>query len=147
VKCKTEGEATVRRDPVGSTAQVEMVTEQTEVAFVPASERQYTAPSVADTIITVGQRGQQKRKRKRNLAPNEMEDGANMFDYTAGPSLLDACDVREVGPVTKKRNRGRFNRLYHRSIATNPDILARSSANAVREFPGSPQSSQPTQEW
>lgn len=98
-------------DPVGSAVQAETVTEQTEVAFVPASERQYTTSGVADTIITVGHRGQQKKKRKRNLAPNEMQDDANMFDYTAEPSLLDTCDVREVGPVTKKRNKGRFGRF------------------------------------
>lgn len=109
MKCKIEGKVAVLYDPVGSATQAETVTEQSEVAFVPTSERQHTTPGVADTIITVGHRGQ-KKKRKRNLASNEMEDGANMFGYTE-PSLLDACDVREVGPLTKKRNKGRFNRF------------------------------------
>lgn len=81
-----------------------MATEEIEMAFVPAPERQQTSP-VVDTIVTVGQRSQQKKKRKRNLTSNGLE--AEMFDYTAEPSLLDAGDMKQVGPMTKKRNKGK----------------------------------------
>ena len=81
-----------------------MATEEIEMAFVPAPERQQTSP-VVDTIVTVGQRSQQKKKRKRNLTSNGPE--AEMFDYTAEPSLLDAGDMKQVGPMTKKRNKGK----------------------------------------
>ena len=76
------------------------------MAFVPASERQHPTQAIADTIITVGQRSQQKKKRKRNPASNGPEDDVEIFDYAAEPSLLDVGDVKKVGPVIKKRNRG-----------------------------------------
>jgi hypothetical protein len=91
------------RDPLGS---MEVAAEEIEMAFVPAPERQQTTPAAADTIITVGQRSQQKKKRKRNLTSNGPEDEAEVFDYTAEPSLLDAGDMKQVGPMTKKRNKG-----------------------------------------
>lgn len=94
------------RDPSGSVAGTDIATEEIEVAFVPASERQNVAPTVADTIITVGQRNRQKKKRKRNLDSNGPDDGAEVFDYTVEPSLLDG-DVKQVGPVAKKRNKGK----------------------------------------
>ena len=93
-------------DPPGLGTGAEMATGQIEMAFVPASERQHPTPAVADTIITVGQRSQQKKKRKRNMASNALEDDVEMFDYAAEPSLLDVGDVKKVGPVIKKRNRG-----------------------------------------
>jgi hypothetical protein len=96
-----------RHDPHGLVADAETTTEQAEMAFVPASERQSATSRAADTIITLGQRNQQKKKRKRNLVPSGEEDDAEMFDYTAGPNLLDTGDVKEVGPVTKKRNKGK----------------------------------------
>ena len=83
-----------------------MATEEIEMAFVPAPERQQTTP-VLDTIVTVGQRSQQKKKRKRNLTSNGPEDEVEMFDYTAEPSLLDVGDTKQVGPMTKKRNKGK----------------------------------------
>ena len=89
-----------------------MTTEETEMAFVPASERQNMAPTTADTIITVGQRSQQKKKRKRNLESNGPEDDVEVFDYTAEQSLLDAGDVKQVGPVAKKRNKGKHVRCW-----------------------------------
>lgn len=76
------------------------------MAFVPASERQPTTSAVADTVITVGSRSQQKNKRKRNMALNGPEDDVEMFDYAAEPSLLDVGDTKQVGPVTKKRSKG-----------------------------------------
>jgi len=83
-----------------------VATEEIEMAFVPAPERQQTTP-VLDTIVTVGQRSQQKKKRKRNLTSNGPEDEVEMFDYTAEPSLLDVGDTKQVGPMTKKRNKGK----------------------------------------
>jgi len=94
------------RDPLES-AGAETATEQIEIAFVPTSERQHTFPAAGDTVITVGQKSQQKKKRKRNLAPNGSEDDIEMFDYAAEPSLLDVGDMKQVGPVTKKRNKGK----------------------------------------
>jgi len=76
------------------------------MAFVPASDRQCSTPAIVDTVITVGQRSQQKKKRKRNPASNGPEDDVETFDYAAEPSLLDVGDVKKVGPVIKKRNRG-----------------------------------------
>ena len=35
------------------------------------------------------------------------EDDVEMFDYAAEPSLLDIGDVKNVGPVIKKRNKGK----------------------------------------
>lgn len=93
-------------DPLGSATGAEIATEETEMAFVPASERQRTTPTTTDTIITVGQRSQQKKKRKRNLASNGPEDDVEVFDYTAEPSLLDTGGTKQVGPMTKKRNKG-----------------------------------------
>ena len=82
----------------------ETTAEQTEMAFVPASERQHTIPSIADTVITVGKRSQQKKKRKRGPVSNGSDE--DVFNYTAEPSLLDVGDMKRVGPVTKKRNKG-----------------------------------------
>jgi len=96
----------VFNDSLGPVAGAEAATGQIEMAFVPTSERQRPTPAVVDTIITVGQRGQQKKKRKRNPASNGPEDDVEMFDYAAEPSLLDVGDVKKVGPVIKKRNRG-----------------------------------------
>lgn len=92
--------------PLESVAGAETAAGQIEMAFVPASERQHLTPAVADTIITVGQRSQQKKKRKRNTALDGLEDDVEMFDYAAEPSLLDVGDVKKVGPMIKKRNRG-----------------------------------------
>jgi len=132
----------VFHDPQGSVGRPETATGQTEMAFVPSSERQHPTPAVADTIITVGQRGQQKKKRKRNPVSNGPDDDAEMFDYTAEPSLLDVGDVKKVGPVTKKRNRGT------RSVAlrAKSDTLTRTRTGAVWKLPGSSQSVQPAQE-
>lgn len=93
-------------DPSGSAAGIETATEQIEMAFVPASERQHATSTTGDTIITVGQRSQQKKKRKRNPASNGQEDDIEVFDYTTEPSLLDVGGMKQVRPVTKKRNRG-----------------------------------------
>ena len=113
------------------------MTEETEMAFVPASERQHTASAVADTIITVGQRSQQKKKRKRNLASNGLEDDVEMFDYATEPSLLDAGDsIKQVGPMAKKRNKGKCMVLRLESTLTSP---VRTSADAVRKFPSTSQ--------
>lgn len=95
------------RDPPGSVAGAEVTTEEIEMAFVPAPERQQTTPAAADTVITVGQRSQQKKKRKRDLTSNGPEDEVEVFDYTAEPSLLDAGDMKQVGPMAKKRNKGK----------------------------------------
>lgn len=94
-------------DPCGSEVKAETVEEQIEIGFVPASERRHTTSAVADTIITVGQRSQQKKKRKRNLASNGLEEDIEMFDHTAEPSLLDGGEAKEVGPVKKRRNKGK----------------------------------------
>lgn len=91
------------RNPFDSVAEVEAVTEQIEIPFIPVSERQHTTSTTADTIITVGQ---QKKKRRRNLASKGAEDNVEMFDYTIEPSLLDGGDGKEVGPAKKKRNKG-----------------------------------------
>ena len=104
---KTEAEVIISHDPLGSVAGAETATGQIEMAFVPSSERQRATPATADTIITVGQKGQQKKKRKRNPVSNGPEDDVEVFDYTVEPSLLDVGDVKKVGPVTKKRNRGK----------------------------------------
>lgn len=96
-----------QHDPHGLVAEAETTSEQAGVAYVPASERQHATSRAADTIITLGQRNQQKKKRKRNLVPSGEEDDVEMFDYTAEPNLLDAGDMKEVGPVTKKRNKGK----------------------------------------
>jgi len=104
---KIEAEMINLHDPLGSVAGPETATEETEMAFVPAPERQHTAPAAADTIVTVGQRIRQNKKRKRNLVPNGPGDDVEMFDYTAEPSLLDVGDTKQVGPVTKKRNKGK----------------------------------------
>lgn len=123
-------------DLLESVAGTEM-TEETEMAFVPASERQHTASAVADTIITVGQRSQQKKKRKRNLASNGLEDDVEMFDYATEPSLLDAGDsIKQVGPMAKKRNKGKCMVLRLESTLTSP---VRTSADAVRKFPSTSQ--------
>lgn len=107
-KVKTDMEVVALRDPLGSVAETDTATERAEIAFVPLSERQHTTSATADTIISVGQRSQQKKKRKRNLAPNEAEgDEIEVFDYTVEPSLLDGGNVKEVGPVKKKRNKGK----------------------------------------
>ena len=107
-KVKTETEAITPRSPSGQggDANADAGTEQNEIAFVPALERQPTTAATADISITVGQRIQQKKKRKRNLSSGGAEYDIGMFDYTAEPSLLDAGDVREVGPLAKKRNKG-----------------------------------------
>ncbi|KAF9651576.1 hypothetical protein BDM02DRAFT_3110300 [Thelephora ganbajun] len=102
---KTEAEAIALHDSLGSVARAQTTTAQIEVAFVPASERQHTTSEIADTIITVGQRSQQKKKRKRNPASNVPENDVEMFDYTAEPGLLDVSDMTQVGPVTKKRSK------------------------------------------
>ena len=106
MQVKTKAEIVAFHDPSGSVAGAETAMGQREMAFIPVSERQHPTPAVADTIITVGQRGQQKNKRKRNLVSNGPEDDVEVFDYTAESSLLDVGDVKKVGPVTKKRNRG-----------------------------------------
>ena len=100
-------------DPLGSVAGTETAAEEIEMAFVPASERRRTTSAAADTIITVGQRGQQKKKRKRHLTSNGPEDDVEMFDYTAEPSLLDAGDMKQVGPATRKRNKGKHPWCYN----------------------------------
>jgi len=94
-------------DPLGPVTGAEVAAEEIEMPFVPAPERQQTTPVAADTIITVGQRAQQKKKRKRNPTSNGPENEVEMFDYTAEPSLLDAGDIKQVGPMTKRRNKGK----------------------------------------
>lgn len=142
-KARTEAEMIALRNSLGSVAEAEMVTEEIEMGFVPASERQHTTSGAADTVITVGQRSQQKKKRKRNLASNEPEDDVEMFDYTAEPSLLDVGDMKQVGPVAKRRNKGK--RLWC-SLEIDSDTLARTRADAVRKLPSTSTSVQPTQE-
>ena len=95
------------RDSLGSVIETEADQEQIEIGFVPASERRRTTPAIADTIITVGQRSQQKKKRKRNAVSNGLEDDVETFDHTAEPSILDGGEVKEVRPVKKKRNKGK----------------------------------------
>ena len=96
-------------DPPGSVGGAETTAEEIEMAFVPASERQHATPAAVDTIITVGQRGQQKKKRKRNPVSNGPEDDVEVFDYATEPSLLDVGGMKRVGPVTKRRNnKGEF---------------------------------------
>ena len=92
-------------DPLGSLARAETAVEQIEIP-VPAPERQHMGSAAADTVITVGQKSQQKQKRKRNPVMDELED-VEMFDYAIEPSLLDVGDVKKVGPVIKKRNTGK----------------------------------------
>lgn len=111
---------TTLRGPLGSVAGAESPTEQVEMAFVPASERQHTSSATADTIITVGQRSQEKKKRKRNPALNGPEDDIKVFDYTAEPSLLDVGDTKQVGPVTKKRNKGKHVSCRSENQLTSP---------------------------
>lgn len=131
-------------DPLESVAGAERATEQIEMAFVPAPERQRPASAAVDAIVTVGQRGQQKKKRKRNVVSSGPEAGAEVFDYTAEPSLLDVSEVKRVGPVAKKRNKGmRDAAPYWQSTLTS---LARTSTGAVWKLPGSPQTVQSTEE-
>lgn len=106
-KVQTETEVVALRDPLDLVTEAKAATEQTEIAFVPISERQHTTTTAADTIITVGQRSQLKKKRKRNLASNGAEDYIEVFDYAVVPSLLDGGNVKEVGPMAKKRNKGK----------------------------------------
>lgn len=103
-KANTGVEMIASHDPPGPVA--ETAAEQTEIAFVPVSERQYGTRAAPDMIITVGHRSQQKKKRKRNPGLNGAEDNAEMFDYTVEQNLLDADDLKGGGPATKKRNRG-----------------------------------------
>ena len=122
-----------------------MVTEQTEIPFVPVSERHHTTSAAADTIITVGQRSHQKRKRKRNTTSNGAEDDIEMFDFTVEPSPLDGGDMKGVGPVAKKRNKGKDIPISQ-SRTGDPDGLTRPSTNGVRKFPSSSQSPQSAEE-
>jgi hypothetical protein len=115
------------RDPLGSVAKAEAAKEQIEIGFVPVSERRHTTSTFADTIISVGQRSQQKKKRKRNPASNGVEAGVETFDHTVEPSLLDEGDVKEVGPVTKKRNKGK--RIWLRLETEYFNNLTRSRTN------------------
>jgi len=104
---KIEAEMITLHDPLGSVTGPETTTEGIGMAFLPAPERQHMASAAADTIVAVGQRIQQKKKRKRNLLSDGLEDDVEMFDYTAEPSLLDVGDTKQVGPLTKKRNKGK----------------------------------------
>jgi hypothetical protein len=85
-----------------------MAKEEAGIPFVPASERKSMSFSTADTIITVGQRTQQKKKRKRDLAPNGTGDDTEMPNPAAELNLLDAGEVKEIGPTAKKRNKGKL---------------------------------------
>lgn len=144
IKVRTETEVAALCDSLGSAAETETITAQPEIAFVHVSERQHTASAAADQIITVGQRSQQKRKRKRNMASNDAEDDIEMFDYTVEPSLLDGGDVKEVGPVTKKRNKGKH--IYPYDLMRETLTASRTSTNEAREFPSPPQSPQSAEE-
>jgi hypothetical protein len=107
-KVKTETEANTLCGPLGQGTDADPVTEQTEIVLAPALERQ---SMTADIAITVGQRSQQKKKRKRKLSSGGAEYDTGMFDYTTEPSLLDVGDLREVGPLAKKRNKGEVSGL------------------------------------
>ena len=107
IKVESETAALTLHDPVDSVDEAEATMEQTEIAFVPVSERRHTTSAAADTVITVGRRNQQKKKRKRNVTSNGAEDDVEIFDYSVEPSILDGGDVKEVGPVKKRRNKGK----------------------------------------
>lgn len=143
-QARTEAEMVTLHDPPGSVTGAGVAAEEIEMPFVPAPKRQQTTPAAADTIITVGQRNQQKKKRKRNPTSNRPEDEVEMFDYTAEPSLLDAGDIKQVGPMTKKRNKGK--RVWS-CTRVGSDTLARTGAGAVWKFPSTSKGAQSTQEW
>ena len=105
---KTEAEVFAPHSPPVSVEADDMATEEAGIPFVPSSERKRMTFATADTIITVGQRSQQKKKRKRELVPNGTEGDVEMPNPSAEPNLLDAGEVKVIGPVAKKRNKGKL---------------------------------------
>ena len=75
---------------------------------------------------------------------NGPEDDVEVFDYTAEPSLLDTGGIKQVGPATKKRNKGE--RVWCCTFSVDSDTLSRTGTDAVWKFPGTAQSAQSAEE-
>ncbi|KAH9933267.1 ribonuclease H-like domain-containing protein [Amylocystis lapponica] len=87
---------------------------ETEMAFVPAAQRQEARREpVEDTIVVVGQAQAKKRKRSsakaaKAAAGEEAEGGVEEFDYGAVSNILDEGSEPETGDQgRKKKKRGK----------------------------------------
>ncbi|KAI0345691.1 hypothetical protein BDW22DRAFT_1426352 [Trametopsis cervina] len=95
----------------------ETITEQVEIPFVPANERQdkraAVVETVADTIVVVGQPQRKKRKREKKAADvsnvqreSEQPAADAEFDYSTVSNILDeGSDHEPAGPVGGPRKR------------------------------------------